>query len=86
MSRVAVEVAQDWYYEAKARGVTDSVIAERLGWRDVNDRLEVGRVRRMIGILGHPHEGELQQMKTISEDFALRFAEALGLDPVDIDL
>ena len=71
--------------EAFARsGVTASELARRLGWV----RPDTTRVRRQLGQLpdfngrGYP----ITPRETMSYTRALEIAEALGIDPVDLNL
>jgi len=64
-------------------GVTTSELARRLGWV----RPDTVRVARQLGILPNiDGTGRSYTRETTSYERALEICEALGIDPVDVDL
>jgi len=64
-------------------GVSTSELARRLGWV----RPDSSRVARQLGILSNVDStGRSYVRETTSYERALEICEALGIDPVDVDL
>lgn len=64
-----------------------NTLAERLGWYD-RGVPDGPRVRRVLGLRQyHPSHGYSQrQREHLTYEMALRLCDAMGLDPVDMDL
>lgn len=66
-------------------GLTAAELARRLGWY----RPDSVRVARQLGLIsngGRGHGSRPDMRKTMSRAKALEILDALGLDPVDVDI
>jgi len=65
-------------------GVSASELARRLGWL----RPDSARVSRQLGITfdRNGHGSPIRNRGTMSYERAIEICEALGIDPVDVDL
>lgn len=67
-----------------ASGVSASKLAEGLGMTAGKGKPDTSAVKRSLGLM--PESGGTAMRRTMREEKALRFAEMLGLDPVEIGL
>lgn len=72
-------------------GLTGCEVARRLDWYRFDGQPDSSRVTRQLGIVKHQSNGRKGEVyktfrKRISYDAGLMYAEALGIDPIDLGL
>lgn len=83
MSSLRKEVDVTLLREAFLRsGVSAHAVARELGWT----RPDGARVRRALGISVQHSRGCRFYQRSMSYDRAVRIAEAIGVDPAEVDL
>ena len=79
---------QEFLRLRRAGHLDANLVAIRLGWMHADGRADTTRVLRVLGLSrwagGKTSKGYL--MKNVDRQRAVEMAEALGLDPVDVDL